>query len=199
MFWLTTEHSFSVNSCEFQCSILSMKHLAATVYHPLSNRKAESFNEKVVERLVLHDSKHQRDYDTCVELLKYAYNAQVYRSIDLKLFSPILSLHPPEPRKSYNPTGLWAGRTRKTSPHALPAQSPYWVPTMCRNADKPYHYRYWGEIKTTKVERFAMHHSRLLRDSTSISTTHQWLSLLQSVSWPSGATNYCALRLDHLR
>lgn len=54
------------------CSLLGVKHLTTTAYHPQTKGQVEHYNKTIVTRLRHYVAEHQRDWDTLVQPLTYA-------------------------------------------------------------------------------------------------------------------------------
>ena len=78
-------------------TMLSLKHDKTLAYHPQTNGQTERYNQTLVHRLRVFVSEHQRDWDTLIQPLTYAYNAQVHRTTGQKPFSLALTRTPGNP------------------------------------------------------------------------------------------------------
>ena len=88
------------------CLALGVKHVTTTAYHPRTNGQTERFNRTIVTRLRHYVGEHQDDWDLYVQLLTYAYNAQVHRSTRTTPYSLVLTRHPPGPATVGGTTAL---------------------------------------------------------------------------------------------
>ena len=73
-------------------TMLRLKHDKTLDYHPHTNGQTERYNQKLVHRLRVFFNEHQRDWDTLIQPLTHAYNAQVHRKTWQKPFSPAFTL-----------------------------------------------------------------------------------------------------------
>lgn len=76
------------------CTCLTIKHLTTTAYHPETNGQVERFNRTLVTRIRHYVAEHQKDWDTFVPMLTYAYNTQVHASTGLVPFELVLTRTP---------------------------------------------------------------------------------------------------------
>lgn len=67
------------------------KPLSTTAYQLQTSWKAERFYDTTILAMQVYVLEHQGDWDIYVQLLKYAYNAQMHREMNLSPFSPDLS------------------------------------------------------------------------------------------------------------
>lgn len=77
------------------CTLLEGRHLATSTCHLQANGQAERLNKTIVTCLRQSIAKHQKDPDTFVQSLTYAYSTQVPRMTNRTPFSLVLSRHPP--------------------------------------------------------------------------------------------------------
>ena len=74
-----------------------LKHDKTLAYHPQTNGQTGRYNQMLVHRLRVFVNEHQRDWDTLIQPLTYAYNAQVHRKTGQKPFSLALTRTPGNP------------------------------------------------------------------------------------------------------
>lgn len=76
------------------CAEQGVKALATGEYHPQTNAQVEIFNRTLGSRPRHYFAEHQRDTDTFLYTITYAYRLRVDRSTRLPLFSLMISPQP---------------------------------------------------------------------------------------------------------
>ena len=77
------------------CSLLGVKDLFTTTYHPQTNGQAERFNRTILAAIRHDVSDHPHDWDLFTDALTYAYNTQPHESTSIAPFELVLSRPPP--------------------------------------------------------------------------------------------------------
>ena len=85
---------FAAKLFEAVCTMIGIKHVLTTAYHPQTNGQVERFNKTLAARLRHYVAEHQKDWDEFVQPLTYANNMQVHRSTGTTPFDLVLSRHP---------------------------------------------------------------------------------------------------------
>lgn len=81
------------------CSLLGTKHVTTTSYQPQRNGQTERYNKTISYRLRHYLAENKRYFDHYLQLLTYAYNAQIHRSTNMAPVRLMLSRKPPRPNK----------------------------------------------------------------------------------------------------
>ncbi len=76
------------------CSILGVKQLFTTTYHPQTNGQAERFNRTLLQALRNYIAEHQRNWDQFSSAITFGYNCQVHRSTGIPPFELVVSRPP---------------------------------------------------------------------------------------------------------
>ena len=80
---------------EYVCSVLGIKRIGTTAYHPKTNGQTERYNKTLEKRLRIYADDHLADWDTFVQKVTYGYNCQVHKSTGVTPFTLALTRHPP--------------------------------------------------------------------------------------------------------
>ena len=94
--YVLTDNSpqFAAKFFEAICTMIGIKHVFTTAYHPQTNGQVDRFKKTLAARLRHYVGEHQKDWDEFVQPLTYAYNMQVHRSTGTTPFDLVLSRHP---------------------------------------------------------------------------------------------------------
>ena len=76
------------------CTILGIKQLFTTTYHPQTNGQAERFNRTLLQALRNYVAEHQRNWDQFSSAITFGYNCQVHRTTGIPPFELVLSRPP---------------------------------------------------------------------------------------------------------
>ena len=77
------------------CTLLGIKNVFTTTYHPQCNGQAERFNRTILASLRTYVADHPNDWDLFTDALTYAYNTQPHKSTGTAPFELVLSRMPP--------------------------------------------------------------------------------------------------------
>lgn len=83
------------------------KHPTTTAYYAQSTMQVERLNKTKISWLHHYVTKHQQDWDTYVQQLKYSYNAQMHWCMNFRPISTIQSWQPLGPTDLENMTSHW--------------------------------------------------------------------------------------------
>ena len=78
-------------------TMIRLKQDKTLAYHSQTNGHTERYNQALLHRLRVFVNDHHRDWDTLIQPLMYAYNAQVHRTKDQKPFTLALTRNPGNP------------------------------------------------------------------------------------------------------
>lgn len=69
------------------CTMLCVRYLTATAYHPQTKGQFEQYDHSMFTRLRHYVAKNRKEWNMFVQPLKYAYSVLVYKFTDTTLFS----------------------------------------------------------------------------------------------------------------
>ena len=88
---------FTARYFQHALASLGIKHVPTSTYHPQTNGQTERYNSSIIARLRHYVAEHQRNWDTFVQPLTYAYNTQVHRSTKCTPLELVTSRQPNGP------------------------------------------------------------------------------------------------------
>lgn len=77
------------------CAAMGTESLITTNFHLQTNGQFERYNKTILNRLFHYKSEHQKDRDTFVQPLAYAYNAQTHGTTKTSPFNLTMTREPP--------------------------------------------------------------------------------------------------------
>lgn len=77
-----TDNGTQLTSVHFRgvCSLLGIKHVTSTTYHPQTQGQVERYNRTIVAQLRTYVEDHQDRWDELVSVLTVAYNSRLQQS-----------------------------------------------------------------------------------------------------------------------
>ena len=85
------------------CTLLGIKNVFTSTYHPQANGQVERFNRTIIASLRHYVNDHPKDWDLFTDALTYAYNTQRHKSTKHAPFELVLARRPPTMALSREP------------------------------------------------------------------------------------------------
>lgn len=82
---------FVSNFFVVDCKALGVNNITITEYYPQTSGPTKRFYSTIVSRLRHYLSEHQKDYNSCLLPLIYAYNVQSQSSLKVSAFNMVLT------------------------------------------------------------------------------------------------------------